>query len=68
MDLGGIAYMGDDINDLPALALAGLSVAPANAHAAVKKLVHLVTLNSGGNGAVREVIDKILEGRSLPAP
>ena len=66
IDLQQVAYIGDDINDLPALALAGLSVAPANAQPAVKEVVHLVTTNSGGNGAVREVVEKILAGRSSP--
>jgi len=53
-------FMGDDVNDLPALELAGLSVAPASAHEEVKKRVMLITQHRGGQGAVRELIDHIL--------
>ena len=52
--------MGDDVNDIGALDLAGLSAAPVNAHESVKQKVKLVTTKAGGNGAVRELIDLIL--------
>lgn len=55
-----ICFMGDDVNDLNALALAGLSAAPANAHDSVKQKVMLVTIKSGGQGAVRELMDIIM--------
>ncbi len=55
-----VAYMGDDILDLPVLRRVGFSAAPANAHPAVLQAVDLVTGNTGGNGAVREMIDYIL--------
>lgn len=58
--LSQICFMGDDVNDLNALALAGLSAAPANAHDTVKQKVMLVTKKCGGQGAVRELIDIIL--------
>ena len=60
LELSQICFMGDDVNDLRALALAGLSVAPANAHDIVKQMVKLITKNSGGQGAVRELVDLIL--------
>jgi len=60
LTLAEVCYMGDDVNDLPALELAGLSVAPANAHDRVKGKVSIVTCNGGGNGAVRELIDTLL--------
>ncbi len=56
-----IAYIGDDILDLPILKRVGFSVAVANARDEVKAACDYVTLNSGGKGAVREVIDKILK-------
>jgi 3-deoxy-D-manno-octulosonate 8-phosphate phosphatase (KDO 8-P phosphatase) len=56
-----VCFMGDDVNDLPALALAGLSAAPQNAHASVKKQVMLITEQSGGQGALRELVDHVLE-------
>ena len=60
MDVSSVCFMGDDVNDLPALELAGLSAAPANAQKTVRQRVNLVTERSGGHGAVRELIDNIL--------
>jgi len=58
-----IAYMGDDWLDLVLLKRVGLSVAPANAVAEVKNMVHYTTEQSGGRGAVRELCDLILEAK-----
>jgi 3-deoxy-D-manno-octulosonate 8-phosphate phosphatase (KDO 8-P phosphatase) len=58
-----IAYMGDDLLDLPVLKLAGLSGAPADACDDVRRRVHYVTQSAGGRGAVREFIELILRGR-----
>ncbi len=58
-----IAYIGDDVNDLPALAIAGLGVAPANAQPPVKAVAALVLARSGGQGAVRELVEMILAAR-----
>lgn len=54
------AMMGDDLVDLGALSLAGLAVAPANAHPWVKTRVHWHTRAAGGEGAARELCDLIL--------
>ena len=56
-----IAYMGDDYQDLPILRRAGLAIAPANAQDELKKICHVVTERSGGQGAVREALDFILK-------
>ncbi|MDO8682990.1 MAG: HAD hydrolase family protein [Armatimonadota bacterium] len=64
IDLAHICYMGDDVNDLPAMKLAGLVAAPANAHTSVKSIADIVTQRSGGDGAVREVIDMILSSKT----
>ena len=58
-----IAYVGDDVNDLAALAIAGLAVAPANAQPSVKAAARLVLTRSGGQGAVRELVEMILTAR-----
>ena len=58
-----IAFMGDDLLDLPVLQLAGLSAAPADACDDVRRRVHYVTRATGGRGAVREFIELILRGR-----
>lgn len=57
------AYMGDDWLDLPLLARVGLAAAPANAVAEVRQRVHYVAERSGGQGAVRELCELILEAR-----
>jgi YrbI family 3-deoxy-D-manno-octulosonate 8-phosphate phosphatase len=58
-----IAYIGDDINDLPVLEKVGWSVAVADAVDEVRAAVDYVTLRGGGQGAVREMIDMILRSQ-----
>ncbi|HEV2387362.1 MAG TPA: HAD hydrolase family protein [Candidatus Acidoferrales bacterium] len=58
-----VAYMGDDLPDLPVLERVGLAIAPANAVPEVKRAAHYVTLRRGGEGAVREAIEMILKAR-----
>lgn len=58
-----IAYVGDDLNDLPALELAGVAIAVANATDEVKARADMVTERGGGHGAIREVIEAILKAR-----
>ena len=58
-----VAYIGDDVNDLPLLARAGLSAAPADAAEEVMAKVAYVTARGGGQGAVREVIELILKAQ-----
>jgi 3-deoxy-D-manno-octulosonate 8-phosphate phosphatase (KDO 8-P phosphatase) len=55
-----IAYIGDDLFDLPVLQCVGLSAAPADAIKEVRAAVDFVTKNPGGRGAVRELIEFIL--------
>jgi YrbI family 3-deoxy-D-manno-octulosonate 8-phosphate phosphatase len=58
--LNEICFMGDDINDLAAMELAGLAAAPADARPAARSKATIVTEAKGGNGAVRELVDHIL--------
>ncbi len=60
-----IAYMGDDLNDIPALRAVGFSASPANGRAPVRDAVHYVCAARGGEGAVREVADLILAARGV---
>lgn len=60
-----IAFIGDDLFDIPLLQKVGFSAAPKNARREVKRIVDYVTTNEGGKGAVREVIDMILEAKEL---
>ncbi len=61
------AYMGDDWIDLPLLKRVGFSIAPANGVAEIKQRVDYVTSHSGGEGAVREVCDLIMEAQGTYA-
>ena len=58
-----IAYVGDDLPDLPVLQRVGLAVAVANAAAEVKRAAHLVTSRAGGDGAIREVIELLVKAQ-----
>jgi 3-deoxy-D-manno-octulosonate 8-phosphate phosphatase (KDO 8-P phosphatase) len=60
LDLSEICFMGDDVNDLPAMQLAGLAAAPSTAHETVRSRAKLVTDRDGGKGAVRELLDLII--------
>jgi 3-deoxy-D-manno-octulosonate 8-phosphate phosphatase (KDO 8-P phosphatase) len=65
LDAGAVAYMGDDLMDLPVLRLAGLAAAPADAADAVRERVHWVSRRPGGGGAVRELIEGVLRAQGL---
>lgn len=58
-----VAFVGDDLADLPVLRRVGLPIAVANAVADVKAVASYVTRAQGGHGAVREVIELLLKGR-----
>jgi 3-deoxy-D-manno-octulosonate 8-phosphate phosphatase (KDO 8-P phosphatase) len=60
-----IAYIGDDVIDLPVMRLCGLAVAVANAREQVKAEAHYVTPHNGGEGAGRDAIEFILEAKGL---
>jgi 3-deoxy-D-manno-octulosonate 8-phosphate phosphatase (KDO 8-P phosphatase) len=63
LQLKEICFIGDDVNDLSALAIVGMSACPADARTSVRENCQIVTKTSGGNGAVREVIDMLLVSR-----
>lgn len=55
-----VAYVGDDINDLEAIKMVGLGCAPADAQPQVRQAARYVTKARGGEGVIREVVDKFL--------
>jgi 3-deoxy-D-manno-octulosonate 8-phosphate phosphatase (KDO 8-P phosphatase) len=59
-----IAYVGDDVLDLPVFQRVQLSVAVADAHESVRWAANYITKAKGGRGAVREVIDMLLKAKS----
>ena len=58
--LADIAYLGNDVNDLPAMRIVGWPVAVANAHLEVRSAARVVLSRTGGNGAVRELVERVL--------
>lgn len=60
-----LAYVGDDIIDLPVMRRVGLAIATANARADVKRAAHYITPLAGGFGAGRDAVDFILGARGV---
>ncbi len=58
-----VAYVGDDIPDLPPMLASGLRVAPADAAVEVKMVATLITKAQGGYGVARELIEEILKAQ-----
>ncbi|WP_257385765.1 KdsC family phosphatase [Tahibacter caeni] len=65
LSLAQVCYTGDDLPDLRAMRRCGLAIAPANAQPALLGHIHWSTRRSGGEGAVREVCELLLEARGL---
>jgi YrbI family 3-deoxy-D-manno-octulosonate 8-phosphate phosphatase len=70
LGLEEVAFIGDDINDIQALEIAGLSVCPANSVDSVKEIADYVCETDGGQGAIREIAEKILisQNKSIILP
>ena len=62
---GQIAYMGDDIIDVPVMRRVAFAAAPSDGLTEARNFAHYVTSCGGGHGAVREICDLILKGRGL---
>ncbi|PRB09961.1 acylneuraminate cytidylyltransferase [Microbacterium sp. MYb62] len=58
--LAEIAYLGNDVNDLPAMRIVGWPIAVANAHPLVREEARVVLRRRGGEGVVRELIERVL--------
>jgi 3-deoxy-D-manno-octulosonate 8-phosphate phosphatase (KDO 8-P phosphatase) len=63
--LDEVAYVGDDIIDLPVMRKVGFAIAVANARQQAKAAAHYITPNAGGQGAGRDAIDFILNARGI---
>ncbi len=63
LDCSQIAYVGDDLIDLPVMKKAGLSIAVADAHERVKQQADWITTHNGGQGAVRDVCELLMEAQ-----
>lgn len=60
-----VAYMGDDLTDLVVMKRVGFAIAVANARPELLRAAHYVTTKAGGDGAVREAIELILEAKGV---
>ena len=60
-----VAFLGDDLPDIPVMKLSGLAVAVGNATAEVKQIAHYTTKADGGKGAARELIELILKAKGV---
>ena len=60
-----VAYLGDDLPDIPVMRRVGLAVAVGNAAPEVKQVAHHVTKANGGRGAAREVVELILKSKGI---
>ncbi len=64
ISLDQVAYIGDDVNDIEALKVVGLSASPADGLPQVMRIVKYVCQRKGGEGAVRELAEMILQSHS----
>lgn len=65
ISLNELAFMGDDLPDLPIMTRVSLAIAVADAHPLLKKRADMITTATGGRGAVREVCEEILKAKGL---
>lgn len=63
-----VAYVGDDVVDLPVMVRVGFAVAVQDAHHLVKRHAHWTTPNPGGRGAARDVCELIMEAQGTLQP
>lgn len=61
LDASQIAYVGDDLPDLPIMTQVGMPISVPNAVPEVKKIAHWITHQPGGHGAVREITDYLCQ-------
>jgi 3-deoxy-D-manno-octulosonate 8-phosphate phosphatase (KDO 8-P phosphatase) len=62
-----VAYVGDDVVDLPVMVRVGLAVAVQDAHPQAKRHAHWITPSAGGRGAAREICEFIMEAQGTLA-
>ena len=65
IQLEDVAFIGDDLGDMPLLRKVGFAACPANAPDYVKDIVHFTTKKAGGDGAFREFVEHVLQSNHL---
>jgi len=66
LNVSQVAFIGDDVNDIPALKIAGFAVTVADGHPLVKQVAHYTTAARGGEHAIRELCEYILTAQGHP--
>jgi len=66
IEMSATAHIGDDINDVALMDVVGVAIAVANASLEAREAADYVTMYTGGNGAVREVCDALIQSRQHP--
>ena len=67
LDDAQVAYVGDDVVDLPVMTQVGFAITVADGHELVKKHAHWTTANGGGRGAAREVCELLMDAQGTLA-
>ena len=62
IDIKHVAYVGNDINDIDAMAIAGFPFCPNNSHKSIKEIADVIIPRNGGDGVIRELFDIIKSG------
>ena len=62
IDIRQVAYVGNDINDIDAMAIAGFPFCPNNSHKSIKEIADVIIPRNGGDGVIRELFDIIKSG------
>ncbi len=65
LDISEVAHIGDDLNDLGLLMAVGLRITVPKAVKEVKEIARFITEKNGGEGAVREVTDRIISSKKI---
>jgi|SRR5579871_2161152 len=65
LQLTEVCFIGDDVQDIPAMEIVGVAAVPANAQPMARDKATFVATRSGGFGVVREILDAVLEARHL---
>ena len=65
LDLHTACYIGDDLGDLEAMKLCGVTACPCDAVSEIKSISHYISHSSGGHGAVREIADQVYASRQV---
>jgi 3-deoxy-D-manno-octulosonate 8-phosphate phosphatase (KDO 8-P phosphatase) len=65
IDVSKVAYMGDDIPDLPAMKVVGLATCPEDAVSDIRDMAHYISPYSGGRGCVRDLLEQAMRLKGI---